>query len=178
MAEALPGGSGRPSGARGKKSRRRSTSTARSARRKPASGAARRPSSTSRSAAKQAAADASRANNNNWLEAVLSVVTAPLTIAQSQTELLVSQLEKTGSLGQREGERVITEIRAARERAQGRAEQEAGRLDRFIESKIEDVLNRINIPSRTDIERLNHSVDILTAKVEALVSRQERGGTR
>jgi hypothetical protein len=49
-------------------------------------------------------------------------------------------------------------------------------LDRFIESRIEDVLNRVNIPSRSDIERLNRSVDVLTAKVEALLNRHDRGG--
>src|SRR5207302_6795889 len=115
-------------------------------------------------------------SGNRWLELVLSVVQAPVGIAQSQTEFLIGQLEKTGSLGQREAERLLSELRSARERAQGRAEQEASRLDRFIESKIEDVLNRVNIPSRSDIERLNQSVDILTAKVEALVSRQENPG--
>jgi poly(hydroxyalkanoate) granule-associated protein len=119
-----------------------------------------------------------RANGNRWLELVLSVVQAPVGIAQSQTEMLITQLERTGNLGQREAERLLTELRTAREKAQGRAEQEAGRLDRFIESKIEDVLNRVNIPSRSDIERLNQSVDVLTAKVEALVGRQERGGSR
>ena len=51
-------------------------------------------------------------------------------------------------------------------------------LDRFIESRIEDVLNRVNIPSRSDIERLNRSVEVLTAKVEALVNRSERGAAR
>jgi poly(hydroxyalkanoate) granule-associated protein len=102
----------------------------------------------------------------------------PAGIAQSQAEFLVTQLEKTGNIGQREAERLLSELRSTREKAQGRAEQEAGRIDRFIEGKIEDVLNRINIPSRSDIERLNHSVDVLTAKVEALVSRQERGGSR
>ena len=48
-------------------------------------------------------------------------------------------------------------------------------LDRMIENRIEDVLNRVNIPSRSDIERLNRSVDLLTAKVEALLSRQRNG---
>ncbi|GAC1334638.1 MAG: hypothetical protein NVSMB17_16540 [Candidatus Dormibacteria bacterium] len=48
-------------------------------------------------------------------------------------------------------------------------------LDRFIESRIEYVLNRVNIPSRSDIERLNRSVDLLTTKVDALLSRP-RGG--
>ncbi|MFY9615089.1 MAG: phasin family protein [Candidatus Dormiibacterota bacterium] len=123
--------------------------------------------------------EASRASGNRWwLELVLSVIQAPVGIAQSQAEFLVTQLEKTGNIGQREAERLLSELRSTREKAQGRAEQEAGRLDRFIEGKIEDVLNRINIPSRSDIERLNHSVDVLTAKVEALVSRQERGGSR
>ena len=49
---------------------------------------------------------------------------------------------------------------------------EGDRLDRFIESRIEDVLSRLNIPSRSDIERLNASVDLLSAKVDALLSRQ------
>ena len=56
------------------------------------------------------------------------------------------------------------------------AERLVGDFDRFVENRIEDVLNRVNIPSRSDIERLNRSVDVLTAKVEALLSRQERSG--
>jgi polyhydroxyalkanoate synthesis regulator phasin len=45
-------------------------------------------------------------------------------------------------------------------------------LDRFIESRIEEILNRVNIPSRSDIERLHRSVDLLTAKVEALLNKE------
>jgi poly(hydroxyalkanoate) granule-associated protein len=119
--------------------------------------------------------------DRKWLELVFSVVQAPVGLAQSQTERLVGELVKTGDIGQREAERLVNELRAAGERAQGRAEVEAGRLDRFIEGRIEDVLNRVNIPTRTDIERLNSSVEVLTAKVEALVSRQAaegRGGSR
>jgi poly(hydroxyalkanoate) granule-associated protein len=97
-------------------------------------------------------------------------------MATSQADRLVGELVRTGNLGQREAERLLRELRSASEKAQGRAQQESARLDRFIEGRIEDVLNRVNIPSRSDIERLNHSVDLLTAKVEALVGRQERGG--
>ena len=60
----------------------------------------------------------------------------------------------------------------AKTRAGQRAQVEADRIDRFLESRIEDVLNRINIPSRSDIERLNRSVDVLTHKVETLLARQ------
>ncbi len=174
MAEAAPGSGGRPSTGKAASPRRRSTS-AKGARRKPA---ARKPRAAALTDATVDAAANGRANGNRWLELVLSVIQAPVGIAQSQAEVLVTQLEKTGSIGQREADRLLTELRRTREKAQGRAEQEAGRFDRFIESKIEDVLNRINIPSRSDIERLNASVDMLTAKVESLVSRHERGGTR
>jgi len=75
-------------------------------------------------------------------------------------------------------ERVLRELRSARGKAQERAQQEADRLDRFIESRIEDVLNRVNIPSRSDIERLNQSVDLLTSKVEALLSRERTAQPR
>jgi poly(hydroxyalkanoate) granule-associated protein len=100
---------------------------------------------------------------------VLSVIQAPM----GKAERLVGDLVRTGQLGQREAERLLRELSIARERAQGRAQIEADRLDRFVEGRIEDVLNRINIPSRSDIERLNTSVDLLTRKVEALISRQQ-----
>lgn len=169
MADAAPGGRRRTAGSGSARPRRRPTAV-KVRPQKPSSNGSRRPTSRT--------AEVERANGNRWLELVLSVVQAPVGIAQSQTEMLITQLERTGNLGQREAERLLTELRTAREKAQGRAEQEAGRLDRFIESKIEDVLNRVNIPSRSDIERLNQSVDVLTAKVEALVGRQERGGSR
>jgi poly(hydroxyalkanoate) granule-associated protein len=116
-------------------------------------------------------------NANKWVELVLSLVQAPVDIATTQADRLVGELVRTGNLGQREAERLLGEFRSASEKAQGRAQQESARLDRFIEGRIEDVLNRVNIPSRSDIERLNHSVDVLTAKVEALVGRQDRGGS-
>jgi len=113
---------------------------------------------------------------NGWLELVTSMVQAPVGIGRAHAERLVGELVKTGNLGQREAERLLNELRAASERAQGRAQSAADGLDRFIENRIEDVLNRVNIPSRSDIERLNRSVDVLTAKVEALLNRHERSG--
>ena len=113
---------------------------------------------------------------NGWLELVTSLVQAPVGIGRAQAERLVGELVKTGNLGQREAERLLNELRGASERAQGRAQSAADGLDRFIENRIEDVLNRVNIPSRSDIERLNRSVDVLTTKVEALLNRHERSG--
>jgi poly(hydroxyalkanoate) granule-associated protein len=103
------------------------------------------------------------------------MIQAPVGLATNQADRIVAELARTGNLGHREAERLLGELRTTPERAHGRAQQESARLDRFIESRIEDVLNRVNIPSRSDIERLNNSVDVLTAKVEALVSRQDRG---
>lgn len=113
--------------------------------------------------------------SNGWLELVMTIVQAPVGMGRSQAERLVGELVKTGNLGQREAERLLNEVRGASERAQGRAASAADGLDRFIENRIEVVLNRVNIPSRSDIERLNKSVDVLTAKVDALLGRNEKG---
>jgi poly(hydroxyalkanoate) granule-associated protein len=127
-------------------------------------------------AASPAVRGATPAPGGNWLlELLMSVIQAPVDLATSQADRIVAELVRTGNLGQREAERILGELRTTPERAHGRAQQESARLDRFIEGRIEDVLNRVNIPSRSDIERLNNSVDLLTAKVDALVSRQYRG---
>jgi poly(hydroxyalkanoate) granule-associated protein len=110
-------------------------------------------------------------NSSNWLDLALSLVQAPVGAAQSQAERLVGELVKTGQLGQREAERLLNEVRRARVLAQDRGRTEADRIDRFIEGRIEEVLNRVNIPSRSDIDRLNTSVEMLTRKVDALLSR-------
>lgn len=115
-------------------------------------------------------------NDGNWFELALSLMQTPVDLGKSQAERLVGELVKGGQLGQREAERLLGELRGARERAQTRAQSQADRFDRFVETKIEDVLNRVNIPSRSDIERLNNSIEMLTGKVEALVNRGGGGG--
>ena len=50
----------------------------------------------------------------------MSVVQAPVGLATTQADRLVSELVKTGSLGQREAERLLGELRTASDRAQGR----------------------------------------------------------
>jgi poly(hydroxyalkanoate) granule-associated protein len=151
---------------------RRPVARATTKRRQPATT---RPTRSASAAAKTSSAEGA-ANGNKWIELVLSVVQAPVGLATTQADRLVSELVRTGGLGQREAERLLGELKAASDRAQGRAQLESARLDRFIEGRIEDVLNRVNIPSRSDIERLNASVELLTAKVDALVSRQARAG--
>jgi poly(hydroxyalkanoate) granule-associated protein len=111
-------------------------------------------------------------SSSNWLDLALSLVQAPVGLAQSQVERLVGELVKTGQLGQREAEKLLNEVRRARVLASDKGRSEADRLDHFIEQRIEEVLNRVNIPSRSDIDRLNVSVEVLTSKVEALLSRQ------
>lgn len=89
---------------------------------------------------------------NGWLELVTTLVQAPVGMGRAQAERLVGELVKS----------------------QGKAQSAADGFDRFIENRIEDVLNRLNIPSRSDIDRLHRSVDLLTTKVEALLKKHER----
>jgi len=74
-----------------------------------------------------------------------------------------------GGLGSAQHQLLHTKTQAGQ-----RAQREADRLDRFLEQRIEDILNRLNIPSRSDIDRLNRSVDVLTRKVETLLARDAR----
>jgi poly(hydroxyalkanoate) granule-associated protein len=120
--------------------------------------------------------EAAGRDGSNWFDLALAVIQSPVGAAQSTTERLVGELVRGGNLGQREAERLVREVKSTRERAQLRAQQESERVDHFIERRIEDVLNRVNIPSRSDIERLNRSVETLTRKVETLIAREARGG--
>lgn len=79
-------------------------------------------------------------------------------LAQDEIEDFVNRLVKRGEIAEKDARKLIKEVSEKRRKgATKRVDKEMGR-----------VLDRMNMPSKSDIEMLNEKISILTAKVEEL----------
>lgn len=82
-------------------------------------------------------------------------------ILQERTEEFVKQAIERGQEAQEEGKNLVQEMRAERKRKQPQ------RID-ALEVRINNALERLNVPTETDISALNHSVTELAKRIDEL----------
>jgi poly(hydroxyalkanoate) granule-associated protein len=87
-----------------------------------------------------------------------------------EAEALVGKLVERGELAQKDGQKVLSEIRG-RLGARPQVPAEVEKVGDRIEQGVEEVLARLNIPSKRDIEELSARIAQLTARVEELKKR-------
>jgi poly(hydroxyalkanoate) granule-associated protein len=107
------------------------------------------------------ASDASTASLFEGLRrlALASIGAADMT--REEIEAFVNKLVARGEVAQQDGERLMRELRARRE--QGRQQ-----FEEKVERGVEQVLNRLNVPSKRDIDELSVKIAQLAARVEEL----------
>jgi poly(hydroxyalkanoate) granule-associated protein len=85
-------------------------------------------------------------------------------LTRDETETFVNKLVERGELAQKEGEKLIHEV--SNRVRQGRPQVEE--VEERVESGMEHFLNRLNIPSKRDIDELSAKIATLAARVEEL----------
>ncbi|HSJ55965.1 MAG TPA: phasin family protein, partial [Anaerolineae bacterium] len=72
-------------------------------------------------------------------------------LAQDEMESFVNRLVERGELAEQEGKELLRDVMEKRRRQTRRAEVE-------VESRVEDTLQRMNVPTRSDIEALSAKI--------------------
>ena len=105
---------------------------------------------------------------NALLETVRRVLMAGVgvvVLAQEEIEEFVNKLIERGEIAEKDGRKLINEVIENRKnQAQETKQSTQGEFDKRLES----ILDRLNVPTRGDIDTLNTKVTELTAKVEEL----------
>ena len=90
----------------------------------------------------------------------------------------IDKLIERGEVAESDVYKMVNDLRA-----KGRVDEEASRQARrsmaekaslAFEDSVEVILNRLNVPSRSDIEELSHKITQLTEKIQAL--KKQSGG--
>lgn len=88
---------------------------------------------------------------------------------EEETEQLVDRLAEKGQKAEKEGKGLVRERLETRRKE---AEKQAEQVQEQVDERIETVLNRMNLPSKTDVRDLNRQISQLSKKVDALKEAQ------
>ena len=94
-----------------------------------------------------------------------------IALSREQTDSFVKRLVERGELAQKDGEKVLGAL--SDQLRPGAAPAQFAKVEAQVETGLEQLLNRLNIPSKRDIDDLSAKIAHLAARVEEL--RQKEG---
>ena len=89
-------------------------------------------------------------------------------LSRDETESFVNRLVERGELAQKDAERLLHEVQSKLRKSTPNVEAQAEKVGSRVEQGMEDFLNRLNIPSKRDIDELSAKIAQLAARVEEL----------
>ena len=92
---------------------------------------------------------------------VLLASMGAMALAQEEVEQFVAKLVERGEIAEKEGKKLVREAMDKRKKETKKAE---GELDK----RMEELLARMNVPSKSDIDALSAKITALTKKVDEL----------
>ena len=102
------------------------------------------------------------------LEAARKVLLASfgaVALAQEEIEDFVNKLVERGEIAEKDGKKLIRETMEKRKKEAKKAEDQ-------LDKRMEEILDRMNVPSKSDIEALGAKISALTKKVDELKTGQ------
>lgn len=86
-------------------------------------------------------------------------------LAQDEVEDFVNRLVERGEIAEKDGRKLVREVMDKRKKDAEKAEDE-------VSKRVEEILDRMNVPTKADIEALGDKIAQLTKKVEDLKKSQ------
>ena len=103
----------------------------------------------------------SQSQMRDMLRKVLMATIGAAAIAQEEIEALVNKLIERGELAEKDGKSLIHEMMEKRKSRTEKIEDE-------VSKNVADVLKKMNIPSKADVEVLNQKITGLSKKIDEL----------
>jgi len=89
-------------------------------------------------------------------------------LTMDEIDSFLKRLVDRGEIAQKDAEKLLREVQSRLQRGGTHAEATAEKAESRFETSIEQVLNRLNIPTKRDIDELGAKIAQLTARVEEL----------
>jgi poly(hydroxyalkanoate) granule-associated protein len=112
----------------------------------------------------EAAAESTDKSQSQMVEMLRKVMLATIgaaVIAQDEIEALINRMIERGEIAEKDGKKLMHEMMDKRKSKTIKVEDE-------INKNIADVLERMNIPTRTDIDALSQKINGLSKKIDEL----------
>jgi poly(hydroxyalkanoate) granule-associated protein len=102
------------------------------------------------------------------LRKVLLASIGAVAMTRDEVEVFVNKLVERGELAQKDGEKLVKELRSRVRESRPQVQKVGER----VEHGVEEFLNRLNIPSKRDIDDLSAKIAQLSARVDELRKQQ------
>ena len=86
-------------------------------------------------------------------------------LTQEEVEKFVNKLIERGEIAEKDGRKLIKDIMDKRRK---KGEEVQADAQQQVNGRMKDILDRMNIPSKSDIDALNEKITILTEKIDEL----------
>lgn len=110
---------------------------------------------------------------NPFVETTRKVLLAgvgAVALAQDEAEAFVNRLVERGEIAEKEGRQLIKDMVEKRKK---KAEDTVEKSEHQLDERVERILQRMNIPTRNDINALSRQITALSKKVDELKKAQE-----
>lgn len=111
--------------------------------------------------------------HNAFLDAAHKVLLAGfgiVAITQEEVEKFVAKLVERGEIAEKDGRKMLKDVM---ERRRQQAEEVRSETEEKVDKRLDEMLVRLNVPTRDDIEALSKQIATLTRKVNALQKGQK-----
>lgn len=92
---------------------------------------------------------------------VLLASIGAVALAQGELEDFIDKLIERGEIAEKDGSKLMSEMKEKRKK---RAQEMEGEMSR----KVRETMERMNIPTRADLEKLTSSITVLSQKIDEL----------
>jgi poly(hydroxyalkanoate) granule-associated protein len=92
---------------------------------------------------------------------VMLATIGAISLAQEEIEALTDKFVERGEIAEQDGKKLMSEMLDRRKKDAKRAEEE-------LDKRTEELLNRMNVPSKADIDALSAKITGLSKKVDEL----------
>jgi poly(hydroxyalkanoate) granule-associated protein len=97
----------------------------------------------------------------NMARKVLLAGMGAVVLTQAEVERFVNKLVERGEIAERDGKKLMRDIVDKRKKQTKKAEDE-------LDTRLQEILNRMNVPTKSDIDALSAKITALTKKVDEL----------
>ncbi len=122
----------------------------------------------------QKAADSLNGQNSvvKAIRAVMLAAIGAVALSKEEIEAIVNRLIEKGEIAESDGRELISDLMERRKKETEEAAEVAverkEKVEGMLDQRIESILNRMNIPSKNDVESLSSKISTLSTKVDEL----------
>ncbi len=132
------------------------------------------PKKTPPTSAPESGTTASAIGHNPILKALRStllIVMGTLAVGKEELEAIVNRLVEKGELAEKDARELLNDLLERRKDITGTTAKVEAKIEDLIDARLEAVLDRLNVPSRRNVEELARKIAELAEKVDELSRR-------